>query len=147
MPISVRRSQAPFLAACTVFVLLAGCNAASDGESGLPFSAIAPDETVHFTGTEPFWSGEAAGGTLTYSTPDNPGGWALQVRRFAGRNGLSFSGELDGQDFVMAISPGSCSDGMSDRTYPFDVMLKVAGENRTGCAWSDKHPFTQPKTP
>jgi uncharacterized membrane protein len=113
-----------------------------DATSAKPFSGIAVDETLHFTGTEPFWAGEVSRNRVTYTTPDDPKGASVSVERFAGRNGVSFSGSLRGQDFVMAISPGRCSDGMSDRIYPFHVVLRALGETREGCAWSDAHPFS-----
>jgi len=138
-------SPIPFL------LLLAACGsggpgAALPGDAGStePFSGIAVDETLHVTGTEPFWGGEARRDRVTYTTPDDPKGATIAVERFAGRNGVSFSGSLQGQDFVMAVSPGQCSDGMSDRIYPFHVVLKALAETREGCAWSNAHPFTPP---
>lgn len=119
-----------------------GASLPGDAGSTEPFSGIALDETLHFTGTEPFWGGEATRNSVTYSTPDNPQKSIVPVERFAGRNGVSFSGNFQGKDFVMAVSPGRCSDGMSDRIYPFHVVLKVLGETREGCAWSDAHPFS-----
>jgi len=112
-----------------------------------PFSGIAPTETLRFTGTEPFWGGTVAGDTVTYSTPENQAGEAIAVVRFAGRGGVSFTGTYSGGDFAMMVTPGSCSDGMSDRTYPFTVTLKLADETRRGCGWSDDHPFTGPAAP
>lgn len=121
--------------------------APGNSEDTAPYSGIARDETVHFTGTEPFWGGEASGGTLTYSTPENIDGTTIRVERFAGRGGLSLSGQLDGAPFDMAITPGACSDGMSDRTYPFTVTLQVRGEQRNGCAWTERQSFTGPEHP
>ena len=111
------------------------------------YAGIAADEVVHFTGTEPFWGGQVAGGSLTYSTPEVQDGEKIAVSRFAGRNGLSFSGDLDSMPFVLAISPDKCSDGMSDRSYPFTATLQVRGEVRRGCAWTDKQPFSGPQQP
>jgi uncharacterized membrane protein len=112
-----------------------------------PYSGIAADEKVHFTGTEPFWGGEVLDGVLTYTTPENQAGEMVAVDRLDGRNGISFSGELGDRPFVMAVTPGQCSDGMSDRTYPFTVTLQVKGEQRNGCAWTDKQAFTGPRQP
>ncbi len=42
-------------------------------------SGIRADETVRFTGTEPFWGGQVAGPTLTYSTPEDPDGTPIAV--------------------------------------------------------------------
>jgi len=102
---------------------------------------------VHFTGTEPFWSGEVLAKALRYSTPENQDGAMVAVDRFAGRNGISFSGQLNDKPFVLAVTPGKCRDGMSDRRYPFVVTLQVEGRQREGCAWTDKQPFTGPKQP
>jgi uncharacterized membrane protein len=62
------------------------------------------------------------------------------VSRFAGRGGLSFSGTLRAGDITVAITPGECSDGMSDRAYPFGATLQVDADVRQGCAWTDRHP-------
>lgn len=150
--------------ALVLFVLAAACNGVGSGAPGdsnenSPFSMIEVGDTVHFIGTEPFWSGEVTGSTFRYAVPDkakaddsiNASGSAraeeITVTRFAGRNGLSFSGSLDDKDFVAAVTPSECSDGMSNRVYPFTAMLQVRGESRLGCAWTDEHPFTGPKKP
>ena len=112
-----------------------------------PFAAIGVDETIRFTGTEPFWGGTVSGGELVYSTPENQDGERIAVRRFAGNNGLGFSGVRGGKPFDMAITPRACSDGMSDRTYPFTVTLKLGDEQRSGCAWTERTPFTGPANP
>ena len=136
--------------------LLAACHGAPEGAAGglpgdaddtAPYAGIAEDEVVHFTGTEPFWGGEASGTSLLYTTPDNIDGNRISVTRFAGRNGLSFSGTFAGADFVLAVTPGACSDGMSDRTYPFVATLQVTGETRAGCGWTDAQPFTGAEAP
>ena len=36
---------------------------------------------------------------------------------------------------------------VGDRSYPFAVTLQVRGEQRQGCAWTDKHPFTGAQQP
>lgn len=118
-----------------------------DSGSTRPYDGVGIGETLRFTGNEPFWGGQVTGTTLTYSTPDNPAGQTVTAVGFAGRNGLSYSGMLDGADFVMAVTPGQCSDGMSDRTYPFTVTLQFPAETRHGCAWSERQPFTGPQNP
>lgn len=117
------------------------------GGDSQPYSGIAPYERLHFTGTEPFWGGEAAGDRLTYSTPENQAGEVVAVERFAGRGGISFSGTLGGESLVMTVTPSQCSDGMSDRTYPYAVTLRIGNETRNGCGWTDSHPFEGPSAP
>lgn len=118
-----------------------------DTQDTRPFAGVAEDETVHFTGTEPFWGGTVTGTTLTYSTPENIDGTRIAVDRFAGRGGVSYSGVLDGAELRMAVTPGECSDGMSDRTYPFVVTLDIGGSLREGCAWTDSQNFDGPQAP
>lgn len=142
-----------FIAAAALISLTA-CQPGPEGPEGTTrdtpgeaFSDIAASETVTFTGTEPFWGGEVTGETLTYSTPENIDGTTILVERFAGNNGLGYSGTLDGQAFDMTVTPGECSDGMSDRTYPFTVTLQIGDEQRNGCAWSEGKPFSGPANP
>ena len=119
----------------------------TDDESTAPYSGIAEDEAVNFTGTEPFWGGEVSGRTLTYTTPEDQTGKVIEVERFAGRGGISYSGLLEGAEFEMTVTPLACSDGMSDRTYPFTVTLEIGEDKRNGCAWSEQHPFEGPEHP
>ena len=118
-----------------------------DANETAAFSGIAASETVHFTGTEPFWGGRVAASALTYSTPEVPDGTDIAVARFAGKGGVSWNGTYSGARFVLAVTPGDCSDGMSDRSYPFVATLEVAGEQRSGCAWTDRQPFSGPANP
>lgn len=121
--------------------------AAPETGSAARFDAIAAEETIRLTGTEPFWGGTLVDGTLTYTTPENQAGDSIAVRRFAGNNGLGFSGVLDGAALDLTITPGACSDGMSDRSYPFTATLRVGEEQRSGCAWTDRQPFSGPAAP
>ena len=98
---------------------------------------IAEQAVLRVTGTEPFWGGTVAGDTFTYTTLENQVGEAIAVTRFAGRGGLSFSGTRAGAPLDLAITPGACSDGMSDRTYPFVATLQLGSDQRQGCAWRD----------
>lgn len=153
-----RRARALAAAAATALLLAAcqphgGDTGAGDGiqhrgsNATAPFGAIAPDETLRFTGTEPFWGGSVTGTELIYTIPSRPGGTRIAVSRFAGNSGLGFSGSFEGKPFDMAVTRGGpyggqCSDGMSDRAYPYSVTLQVSGETRAGCAWTDRKPFT-----
>ena len=124
-------------------LLLAACNHGGGGSDATGANGTRPGnyaglgarETLRFTGTEPFWGGSVTGTALTYTTPENPQGTAIAVRRFSGNNGLSFTGALGGAPFDMAVAEAACSDGMSDRTYRFTVTLRIADEVRRGCGW------------
>lgn len=126
-------------------MLLAACNhgggandaTGTNGARPSNYAGVGERETLRFTGTEPFWGGSVTGAALTYTTPENPQGTAIPVRRFAGNNGLAFTGTLNGAPFDMAVAEAACSDGMSDRRYRFTVTLKIADEVRRGCGWVD----------
>ena len=141
------------IAGCTLTFFLAACQ--PGGEVAVPgdskdhagYAGIAADETIRFTGTEPFWGGTAQGERLGYNTPETPDGTTITVKRFAGRGGLALSGNLGDSRFDLTITEGECSDGMSDRSYPFTATLVVGGENRQGCAWTDAKRFKGPANP
>ncbi len=125
----------------------AGETANVPGTSPEGFNAIAPDEVISFGGTEPFWGGTITGDELTYSTSENVGGEVVRVKRFTGQGGLGFSGGLGGRNFDLLITQGRCSDGMSDRTYPYVATLRLGEELREGCAHTDRQPYEGPARP
>lgn len=127
---------------------LAGCTGASQGgEDVVAFDGIAEGEKISLLGNEPFWGAKIADGTLTWSTPDNIDGETVPVTRFSGNNGLGFSGEVSGEVIQIAVTPGECSDGMSDRTYPFTATITLGDRQLEGCGFTDKQPFDGPENP
>ncbi|OYW43951.1 MAG: hypothetical protein B7Z33_14035 [Sphingomonadales bacterium 12-68-11] len=135
-------------------LLLASCQTEPGETSPLPgggssdvWAGIGADEALHVLGTEPFWGGEAKGGSLSWETPENPAGQTIAVTRFAGRGGLGLSGTLGGAPFELAASEAECSDGMSDRTYPFTVTVQANGQTLRGCGWSDARRFIGSEAP
>lgn len=150
MPLPARPIHALTAAlACTA--LLAACAPqADDGattEQTKPFDGIAADEIITLSGTEPFWGMTIDSSVATYTTPDNPDGSVFEVSRFAGNSGLGFSGKLAGADVAITVTPGKCSDGMSDRSYPFTATVKLGEDNLNGCGYTDKQGFTGDAAP
>ena len=147
-----RRATFALLAACG---LLTACGTGGTASSDLPgdpgshkpFAGITDGDTVRMTGTEPFWGATLQGTELTYTTPDNPAGDKITVSRFAGRGGLGISGATGGKTLDLTITQSECSDGMSDRTYPYTVTLGIGDDFRQGCAWTDRQPFTGQEHP
>ncbi|MCC1481586.1 COG3650 family protein [Roseibaca sp. Y0-43] len=90
-------------------------------------------------GTEPFWSLDAEGGALTYSSPDtDPQDLPLWLAQDTGLPGdltrmLRFAAPSG--PGVAHIYPAACNDGMSDRAYGLRValMLGLDGPLLTGC--------------
>jgi uncharacterized membrane protein len=145
-------SRALRLAAPFCLLALAACQPTAQNVPGetndqRPWDGIAENQVVHFVGTEPFWSGEATATKLTYSTPENQKGEVIDVTRFAGRGGVSYSGTLAAGAMMLAVTPGKCSDGMSDREFPFIATLQIGSQVRKGCAWTERQPFIGPERP
>ena len=139
----------PRAALCLLLAAAAGCTPAADGidPKGKTFDAVAPEEAVTLTGTEPFWTLAIAAGEGVWTTPDNQPGTRFAVKRFAGNNGLGFSGELDGKPLTATLTPGECSDGMSDRRFPFVATIALGGETFAGCGYTTSQPFTGDEAP
>jgi uncharacterized membrane protein len=137
----------PMLAA---LALAAACTPArTDGidPEGKAFDAVAPEEVVTLLGTEPFWSLRVEGDEGLWSTPENQPGTRFPVSRFAGNGGLGFTGTLDGQPFTATLTPGECSDGMSDQRFPFVATIAFGGKTFEGCGYTDSQPFTGAEAP
>lgn len=133
--------------------LLAGCGPNdSIDSSGAVFDGIAPDTAITMIGTEPFWgltidAGQNNQHSARLAQPGEAGEREFTVTRFAGNNGLGFSGSLDGKAVQIALTPGECSDQMSDRAYPFTATVKWGDAMLMGCAHTASAPFTGPETP
>ena len=131
-------------AAGLIGLALVGCQPAAERNTTAPqraFDAIAENETIRLVGTEPFWGGTVTGGNFLYTSLENQAGETIPVERFAGNSGLGFSGTREGKPVDLTITRGTCSDGMSDRSYPYTATLRIAGEQRSGCAWTHRQPF------
>lgn len=107
-----------------------------------PFDGIAETEKLTLIGTEPFWDIRITGTRATYSSPEDSDGSEFAVTRFAGNNGLGYSGELSGEPVQIAITAGECSDGMSERTYPYTATVAWGERMLNGCGHTDRQPFT-----
>ncbi|TAD71984.1 MAG: hypothetical protein EAY70_13770 [Sphingomonadales bacterium] len=138
------------LAALAAVVLTAACTSGTDAidPEGKTFDAVAPAEVVTLTGTEPFWNVRIAGSEAIWTTPENqPEGTRFAVTRFAGNNGLGFSGTMAGTAFTATLTPGECNDGMSDRRFPFVATIALGGETLQGCGYTDRQPYTGDPAP
>lgn len=106
--------------------------ATSSPASSAP-APVAPAD-LHALGTEPFWNARIGAAGLTYSTPEDQAGRKLPVERRDTAIGAVFSGTLNGQPLLLTVTKRICSDGMSDREYPFAAVLTIGTQRRMGCA-------------
>lgn len=111
------------------------------GGAGAPLACVTQGEErlrlspLRAVGTEPFWGARIEGRCVTYNHPEDQKGTRIWTRYTPGPDGGTWSGALGGKRFELRTrsAPG-CSDGMSDKRYPFAVELAVGGERRKGCA-------------
>ena len=84
-------------------------------------------------GTEPFWNVNVEDATLTYTTPEEQAGVVMQGTRRALEEGVELSGSHDGKPFVLTVSAGECSDGMSDNRYTLVSAFRYGDIDYKGC--------------
>jgi uncharacterized membrane protein len=99
-----------------------------------------PAQKLKVVGTEPFWTLQVSQRGFIYQTPEvsqrklsnyvsplkaqgRPAD-VLQVYRMQNNN-------------TLIIQKGSCSDGMSDTTYPYSAVLMMGRKVLSGCASID----------
>lgn len=84
-------------------------------------------------GTEPFWNVNVENMRLTYTTPEDQAGVVMEGTRKALADGVEITGQHDGKPFVLTISSGTCSDGMSDNTYSLVSTFRFGEIDYKGC--------------
>ena len=89
-------------------------------------------------GTEPFWNVNVEDATLTYTTPEDQAGVVMQGTRRALEEGVELSGSHDGKPFVLTVSAGECSDGMSDNRYTLVSAFRYGDIDYKGCGEAAK---------
>ena len=89
-------------------------------------------------GTEPFWNVNVEDTTLTFTTPEDQAGVVMQGTRRAVEGGVEVSGRHDGKAFVLTVTAGDCSDGMSDNRYTLVSNFRFGETDYTGCGEAAK---------
>lgn len=120
---------------------LVACDPRADDSPGAATPpADAPAETAvraaspfegdfKLVGTEPFWGLEIDGGQLVLSRPDAADVVAPRPAPVVdGEGAVWTSGPL-----IVRLTPGECSDGMSDRRYAYTATVKADGVSLSGC--------------
>ena len=141
------------LTALAAAAVLAACSPAA--EAPQPPEAEAPaaappmlagvdlTQPLRALGTEPFWAVELTGSELVYSGVDRPEQRAANPGPvIQGTTAVYATATGAGTTLVVTLMDTDCSDGMSDRTYPFTATLEVLAEQREGCAWTERRGFT-----
>lgn len=134
-------------AALVALLLVPGCGRRSEPVAEAPPPGAARvqrpapasvDSGFVARGTEPFWSVTIRVDGIRFQEPDRidgiAGDYAPPVQdgaRIVYRTTLRDTVPLP---LEIAIEPKPCSDGMSDRTYPYAAVAKIGDRVLQGCA-------------
>lgn len=91
-------------------------------------------------GTEPFWSVVIADATKStaLTRPDAAPVTGELPERKATVEGANFTSKAPDGEIRIALKKGKCSDGMSDRSYPYAAEVDWQGQALKGCAIATK---------
>lgn len=129
------------IALLSAALLLAACQPQAPGGDPAAAPADAPptaaadapgefDRDLNLVGTEPFWAVHVRGAEMKLMRPDHPD---LTIAR---PEPVVEAGKAvwKGAGFTISLqAAGPCSDGMSDRVYPYTADIDVGGEAMKGC--------------
>lgn len=109
------------------------------GENFLISQTPARVETFTARGTEPFWSITVNRNGIVYSSPDaskRTYPYVAPIAAQARPADLVRVYRLNGQPNGTLIikKANSCSDGMSDKAYPYEAILILGNQVLEGCA-------------
>jgi uncharacterized membrane protein len=87
---------------------------------------------IQAAGTEPFWALTVSHEELVFTRPDHD---AVRVPNPGPRmEGKSVVWAAPHGALELTLTPGHCSDGMSDRDYPYTAVVVADGQTLSGCA-------------
>lgn len=122
-------------------LLITACDAPLGASEDAPPPAdapiiVGPDYSGDFdaAGTEPFWAIKVRADSLTLARPDHPEVTTANTgARIDGEQGV-FDATAGETRLVLRLTPGECSDGMSDRRYGYRAEVWIDRETLKGCA-------------
>ncbi|WP_239805028.1 hypothetical protein [Croceicoccus hydrothermalis] len=140
--------QIAILAAIAASLLFA-CSAPEEAATAPAAAAADPAQTPSdesatiFTrnfraiGTDPYWAAHVTDGRLRYMTPEDQEGVTVDAKQISPadqRDSIELSGMIGDVPFTLSGRIEPCTDGLSDREYPYSVTFERDGESMTGCA-------------
>ena len=114
-----------------------GAPATSSPATPLPVAEV----TWRAIGTEPFWGVRVEAGNLVFTTPEDQQGRVLPATQGSADGATVFSGNDAGQAYTLTLTPGECSDGMSDRKFSHKAEFALGDDRYSGCAAAPGEPW------
>ena len=125
-------------------VLGAGCSAEGSRQAGDSSAPAVPldsavvaivAEPLRALGTEPFWALDVDTTGLRFITPDDTSGVRFPpIAATVIADTVVWSGQTEHAAIELRVWTEKCSDGMSDREYPYASRVTIAGTTYRGCA-------------
>jgi uncharacterized membrane protein len=115
----------------------------------LPDTSDAPETALagalRAIGTEPFWGLDIDSTGLRFTTPEDTKGirWPPLTPTISGDT-ARWAGETERAAVDARIWPARCSDGMSDRVWPYTAVVRIDSTTYRGCAASRDGVFFEP---
>lgn len=149
------RTAATLALVLTSALALTACGESMGASEEAPPPADAPaargadySGDLDVLGTEPFWTVKIRAAGLSLTRPDHPDvSNANPGVRLDGQQGVWDSNGASQEQgrLVVRLTPGVCTDGMSDRVYRFRGEVWIDGETLRGCADHTDQLTAQPK--
>lgn len=122
-------------------LLITACDAPLGASEDAPPPAdapiiVGPDYSGDFdaVGTEPFWAIKVRADSVTLVRPDHADATTVNTgARIDGEQGV-FDATAGETRLVLRLTPGDCTDGMSDRHYGYHAEVWIDRETLRGCA-------------
>ncbi len=122
-------ATALILAACDPHAADSAGPAEPPADAPAPVIAVGFDGDFRLIGTEPFWGLTIKSDQLVLSRPDREDVAAPNIGPVAQGMGALWDGGL----LRASLTPGPCSDGMSDRRYAYAASVFLNGMTLKGC--------------
>lgn len=105
----------------------------------MPVKPAEPDTIFTGFGTEPFWSVYVVKDSkIVFHPADGPDVEVPYVEAKTIEHGTRYKSSSPGASIELSIAKKECSDGMSDETHSYRVILVVNKEEYTGCGREGK---------
>ncbi|MGH7710643.1 MAG: COG3650 family protein [Gemmatimonadaceae bacterium] len=104
-------------------------------------AALAITQPLRAIGTEPFWALDVDSTGLRFTSPDDTGGIRFPpIAHSVAGDTMVWVAETERAAIDVRIWRDKCSDGMSDRVWPYVAVVRIEGKTHRGCA--DARPET-----
>jgi uncharacterized membrane protein len=91
--------------------------------------------SFRLVGNEPFWAVHIDSSVIRYLTPEDTSGTRFPpVKPLQLGDTLRWTSSTPASIIEAWVVPGSCSDGMSDRTWSYRASVQVGDRKLQGCA-------------